>query len=250
MEPLMLISIIVVGLFAGTFGAVVGSSLLVIVPALIFFGIPPHIALGTGKLSALFRDVPALINYHKGKKIAYKIAFPFSITMVIGTVIGAFVTLSLSEDVLKKVISIFMIVAIIFILFNPKLGLKAKKIKITKKSTIISLIAGLVCGFYAGIFGGGITLFMILSFVIIAGLDFLGAVATTKVPGMFSMITFVIIFGIYQKIDYIVAIPLVLSMVIGGYIGSKIALKKGNNFIRWLFILIVFIMAIKLLFFS
>lgn len=249
MDLLTSILIIIIGLVTGTFGAIVGSSLLIIVPALIFFGLPAHIALGTGKLSALLRDISALTNYHKSKKVVYSVATLFTIFGIIGTIIGALLTLSLSENILKNIILVFVIIMGILILLNPKRGLKSKNIKLNKKSIILSPILGLIIGFYAGIFGGGVNLLIIFLFVMVMELDFLGAVATSKASNLLFLLTFVIIFAINKKIDYIIAIPLGISMFIGGYIGSKIAIKKGNNFIRWLFIGVVFIMAIKLLFF-
>jgi len=250
MDLVMLILVGVIGLFAGTYGAIIGSSLLIVVPALMLLGLPAHIALGTGKISALFRDVPALINYEEAHKVKHHIVIPFTIFAVIFTIIGSFITLSLNEAVLRKIISFFMIFIGAFILANPKLGLNPKKIKFNRKSRMLSSFLGILIGFYAGIYGGGASSLMIFSFVIVLGLDFLGASASSKIPNMLTIFVFLVIFALYRKIDYIVAIPLVIGMTIGGYVGSKIAIKEGNKFIRWLFVFIIFVMAIKLLFFS
>lgn len=247
MDIIFFISFLVIGVITGWFGAVIGSALLVTVPALILFGLPAHTALGTGKFSILFRELIALRIYHKNKVVSYSIALPFTILGIMGTIMGANFTLTLNEDTLKAIIYSFMIIVGVVLLFNHNLGMK-KRIVSSRKIIILGSIFGLVAGFYAGVYGGGLNLFMIFTFVLL-GQDFLGAVGTSKFPNLLFIIIFVIIFAFNKKIDYIASLPLVIGTVIGTYFGSKHAIKKGNKFIKGLFVIVVFAMAIKLLFF-
>jgi len=50
-------------------------------------------------------------------------------------------------------------------------------------------------------------------------------------------------------INYLFAITLMISSGVGSYLGATYAIKKGEKWVRNLFIIIIAIMAIKLLFF-
>ena len=50
-------------------------------------------------------------------------------------------------------------------------------------------------------------------------------------------------------IDFSVGIPLALSMSLGAYCGAKLAIIKGNLWIRKLFIILSIALAVKLLVF-
>jgi uncharacterized membrane protein YfcA len=59
----------------------------------------------------------------------------------------------------------------------------------------------------------------------------------------------VIIFAFSGLIAYGAGIALLLGMVIGGYLGAHIAIKKGDLFVKLAFSVIVAISGLKLLFF-
>lgn len=237
------------GLFAGTFGAIVGASLLIVFPTLIFLGVPAHAALGTGKLAGLFRDIAALSNYHKESKIEYRAGVVFTLCGVLGTLAGALFTLSLDAHTLENFISCCMIIVAAAIILNPTAGLEKSREKIPRNSLPLTIVLGFIVGFYAGMFGGGVSILIIFSFVMLLKHDFLTAVGTSKFTNIAFIITFVVIFGANQQIDYVTAVPLVLGMTLGGHYGSKLALRQGNLFVRWLFVTVVIAMAVVLLFF-
>lgn len=249
MDIYSFILILATGLFAGGFGAAVGSSLLVIFPSLVFLGVPAHVALGTGKLSAIFRDIPALANYHKSRKVDYRTGVMYTLSTIAGTALSSFFALSLAPRTLEVIISICMILVGLVIIANPSAGLDDGPPKNPDGSSRGIVPFGFMIGLYDGIFGGGVSIFIILLFVFKAGHDYLMAVGTSKIPNIITCVVFVGIFAAHGKVDYAYAIPLVIGMTIGGHVGSKIALVQGNRFVRAILICVVFAMAFKLLLF-
>ncbi len=238
-----------IGFFAGSFGAVVGSSLLVVVPSLVFLGLPVHIALGTGKLSAVFRDIPAILNYHRDNKVDFRNGCIFTLGAVVSTVCASAFILSLEARTLEVVISVCMVLVGVIILANPSAGLTEKPTRSVNASIAKIFGAGAAIGIYDGLFGGGVSIFIILCFVWLLGHDFLKAVGTSKIPNIVNGTAFVCIFAAYDKVDFVYAIPLLIGMTLGGYYGSKLALLRGNNLVRILLIIVVFGMSAKLLLF-
>ncbi|MCB0325117.1 MAG: sulfite exporter TauE/SafE family protein [Bdellovibrionales bacterium] len=236
-----------VGLVSGTFGAIIGSSLLVIVPALVLLGLPAPVALGTGKVSALARDIPALLVFHRSGKVRYGAGLLFTVAGALGTVIGAFMALSIDAATLELLIGIFTVGTGAVLLLRPEVGQTSRQpIRSPRTAAAASVALGLPAGIYAGIFGGGANLLIIFAFIFILGHDFLTAVATSKIPNLVFMVTFTGIFAYYDQIDYWTAVPLVLGMGIGGHYGAKLAVLGGNRFLRFLFVALAAVLAVRM----
>src|SRR3989338_572091 len=71
-----------------------------------------------------------------------------------------------------------------------------------------------------------------------------------KVSRLILSIASTIIFALNGLINYQLGILLFTSMSIGSYIGSHVAIKKGDKWIKNLFVLLVCFIGIKLLFFN
>jgi len=236
-----------VGLLLGAMGAIVGSTLLVIVPMLSFFGLPIQSAIGTGKISVVGREIIPAFYFHGKKLVKLGLAIPFSITAAITSWYGSMVAISLHANILEKIVGFCMCLISAIIFFNPKIGLQEKKIKITLLHVIISIFLGALVGFYTGIFGGGANVFIIFGFILIFGSTFLQATANSKVPNLVITAASIPMFMANGFVSWNIAIPLTLSTAVGSYFGAKLAIEKGSKFIRALFVGLVFVLALKYL---
>jgi len=133
------------------------------------------------------------------------------------------------------------------ILLNPKIGLQQKEIKITPLHFFVSVLLGVMVGFYTGIFGGGANVFIIFGFILIFDNTFLQATATSKLPNLIITAASIPMFMVKGFVHWEIAIPLTLSTAIGSYFGAKLAIERGNKFIRALFVGLVGVLAVKYL---
>ncbi|EPZ59169.1 sulfite exporter TauE/SafE family protein [[Clostridium] sordellii ATCC 9714] len=92
-------------------------------------------------------------------------------------------------------------------------------------------------GFYDGFFGPGTGTFLAFSLIKIYGFDFLSASANTKILNFTSNFVALILFMINGQILYSVAILYAISMILGGYIGAKVAINKGSKLIKPIFLI-------------
>ena len=236
-----------VGLVLGAMGAIIGSTLLVIVPMLSLFGMPIQTAIGTGKVSVVGREITPAIYFQGKKLVKLSLAVPFSIAAFITSWYGSVVAVSLDSVHLEKIVGICMGLISAIILLNPKIGLQEKEIKPSLLTTIVSILLGVLVGFYTGIFGGGANVFIIFGFILIFGNTFLQATATSKLPNLIITAASIPMFVINDFVSWKIAIPLTISTAVGSYFGAKLAIKKGNRFIRVLFVGLVFVLAVKYL---
>jgi uncharacterized membrane protein YfcA len=97
----------------------------------------------------------------------------------------------------------------------------------------------LLIGFYDGFIGPGTGSFLVLIFISVLGQDFLHASAHAKIVNMATNLASIIYFAINGNILFELAIPMAACNMLGGFIGSKFALLKGNKFIRLFFLCVV-----------
>jgi uncharacterized membrane protein YfcA len=239
--------ICLVGLVLGAMGAIIGSTLLVIVPMLSLFGLPIQTAIGTGKVSVVGREIVPAIYFQGKKLVKLGLAIPFSIAALITSWYGSLLAISMDSGHLEKIVAICMCLISAIILLNPKIGLQEKEIKPTLTTTILSIWLGAMVGFYTGIFGGGANVFIIFGFILIFGNTFLQATATSKLPNLIVTAASIPMFVINDFVIWKIAIPLTVSTAVGSYFGARLAIKKGNRFIRILFVGLVVVLALKYL---
>ena len=107
----LLITLLLIGLFAGILSGLVGvGGGLIIVPALIFFlGYSQHQAQGTSLgLLLLPVGIFAVINYYNKGHIDIKVVAVMSIAFVLGGWLGSKIALRLPADTVKKIFAVFL----------------------------------------------------------------------------------------------------------------------------------------------
>ena len=104
-----------------------------------------------------------------------------------------------------------------------------------------------ILGIYGGFFGGGFGTLMIFILISVYGFSFITSVATTNTGANAMNIMASLTYITLGIVDYSILIPLMIVMAIGGYIGSRVAIKIGNIWIKRMYVSLAIIMAVKLL---
>ncbi|MDD3722783.1 MAG: sulfite exporter TauE/SafE family protein [Lutibacter sp.] len=120
----------------------------------------------------------------------------------------------------------------------------------TITTILILIIIGLSAGILSGLVGVGGGVIMVPLFVLFLGLTQHNAQGLSLAV-MLPPVTFLAVYN-YQKagggIDWRVALTVSLLFVIGGFIGSKIALQIDQRMLKKVFGFLMLIVAIKLIF--
>ncbi len=242
-----LLLLMIAAFSAGFIDSIAGGGGLIMLPAFLLAGIPAQIALGTNKFVAITGTSTALFNFIKSGKVIWKIAIIGLILSFIGSIFGTKAILYFNEEVATKII-MWILPFTALITFIPKKQIKSVESDFSNIDLyIISPIICFIIGFYDGFLGPGAGTFFIISFYAVLGMNMVNASAIAKVFNLASGVGAFITFAIAGKVLYLLAIPLIISNILGSYIGSKIAISKGHSFIRVIIIIVVIIMFIVLL---
>jgi hypothetical protein len=123
MDTQTILIIIMVGLAAGMLSGLVGvGGGIIIVPALVYFiGFSQKTAQGTSlALIMLPVGIFGVLHYYKQGHVDYKIVGLLAIGFLAGSFFGSKIAMSISQETLKKVFAVLMIIIAIKMLFLDK----------------------------------------------------------------------------------------------------------------------------------
>lgn len=250
MSLISVLIICVLSFVVSIFSISVGGTSLITVPVLISLGMISKNAVATNMFALVFLSVSGAVGFRKEMRTAnYKMIAFFSVLTICGSLIGATFVLAIDKDVLRKVIAIMICVMASSFLLKKDLGIQERKEKISTKQFVSGAFSIFLLGIYGGFFSGGYVTLLNYVLILILGFNFLQVAYITKIFNIFSSLVASVFFYYHGLIDFSVGIPLALSMSSGAFLGAKLAIAKGNLWIRNLFIIAVLLLAIKLLFF-
>ncbi|HBF7897808.1 TSUP family transporter [Clostridioides difficile] len=236
------------GFLAAFVDSIAGGGGLISMPVLMAIGVPVHLAIGTNKFAASAGCISSAYRYAKSGKInnnLLKKLVPFTIA---GSILGVRCVLSISEDILNVLVVVMILIVAIYTFVSKSLGQEDNFESINKKNLRLGMLMALIMGFYDGFFGPGTGTFLTFGFIKIYGYDFLHASANTKILNLTSNITSLLLFMINGQVDYKIAIVFALVMIMGAYVGAKVAIKKGSKMIKPIFLVMALFMVVKLVY--
>ena len=156
------------------------------------------------------------------------------------SLLGAYSVSLINNEVIKPIILLVLIGVAIYTYFNKQFGIHQHKEHSLKKQLVMAGVFGLIIGFYDGLIGPGTGSFLILVFIAVLGFDFVGASAHAKIVNIATNLAALIYFSSTGHVLYQYALPMALFNILGSFFGARLALLKGNRFVRLFFLIVVF----------
>lgn len=227
--------------------AIAGGGGLISLPAYLLAGVPIHNAIGTNKLSSCIGTTVSTIRYCKNKYADPASALPSVITALIGSSLGARLSISISEKLLQYLLIIILPFTAYFVI-KKKHPVKTD-LKQMKRSLVI-LLAALISffvGMYDGLYGPGTGTFLILLYTGICKMDIRTASGNTKLVNFSSNLAALITFIFSGKILFPLGLAAALFSIAGHYIGSGLVMKKGAAIVKPIIIVVLTALFIKVI---
>ena len=227
----------IVAVFFLTFGASIFSGMagggggFIVLPILIALGLSPQQAVATNKLSAFGIGFGSIAAFRR-KSFANPKLLAFLV--VLAAIISLFVPhifRQLSGKSFQIILAI-IILALIPIVLSEKSGLKQQAASLSQKAVGTVLVS--VVLLLQGIFSGGMGSLNNVLLISFFGLSALQANAMRRVVTL-ALNTFIVIALIATThfIIYKLALTGMAGSFIGGYLGSRVAIQKGEKFAKY-----------------
>ena len=240
-------SLVVLSFVAGFIDAVVGGGGLIQIPALLISlpNQPLATVFGTNKIASLSGTSVAAYQYSRRVRFDFRLLLVISVFSFAASYVGAKTVSLINVDTLKPIVLVILILIAVYTFMKKDLGSLPSRLLSGRRQLVFGSLIGLVVGFYDGFFGPGTGSFFVLGFVVILGFEFLRASAYAKIINCITNLSALIVF--VRQGNFLPGLALLMAVcnVLGSVTGSRMALKKGNGFIRMVFLVIVSLMILR-----
>lgn len=233
--------------FAGFIDSIAGGGGLIQLPALLI-GLPKSETaevLGTNKLSSIFGTSTAAVLYRKQIKPDPKVLLAMGVPALLGSAGGAMLASKIPTSSMRPMVLVLLIVVAIYTWFKPDLGKFENLRHLPRRRVQIAALAGVIIGFYDGIFGPGTGSFLMLILVASLGYAFITASAIAKVVNVATNVGAILVFGINGAVIWQIGIIMGVANISGAIIGARLAIKGGSTLVRKVFLLVTMALIVK-----
>lgn len=241
MENYIIFILCVASFVAGFVDAIVGGGGLIQTPvALIAL---PNLSvasiIGTLKIPGFSGTSIATIQYLKKVKVEWKLFGIMAVISFVFAYIGSSLLNVMQNDFMKPVLFVILVLLLVYTYIKKDFGQFEISTLSTKRKYIYAILICVFIGFYDGFIGPGTGSLLIIAFVGILGFDFLQASTNAKLVNLATNIGSITLFVIKGKIIWAIAIPMAVCNATGAFIGARLAISRGNGFIRIFFLIVV-----------
>lgn len=222
-------------LFAGWVDAVAGGGGLIQLPALLL--VLPHsmtvTAMGTNKTSSFIGTSVAVRTYTRAHKPDWRLARGIMATAFVASGLGSLTATRVSTEFLRPVIVVVLAGVWLFTLLRkPVLDREVFETSHRAKALLIAAVVG----YYDGLIGPGTGSFLLIGFVAVVGLSFLGASVAAKLANWSTNLASILVFAATGHILWALGLGMGAANALGGWLGARTAIAKGSAFVRVVFL--------------
>ncbi|MFZ5774663.1 MAG: sulfite exporter TauE/SafE family protein [Thermodesulfobacteriota bacterium] len=233
------------GCLSGYVNTIAGGGSFLTIPLLIFMGLPPTVANATNRLCVFLQALTAVRQFHGYGVFPVRLALLLAGPAVLGSVVGSYAALMVSDASFKKYLAAFMVLMTLTTFIKPP----SRKVEGADGMGQKLLAAGLffLVGVYGGFLQAGVG-FLIIAALVFTGQDFVGGNAIKSFVIFALTVVSLLVFFAGGKVELVPGLALGAGSVIGAALGSRATVKRGNLFVQRFVVVTVILSAIWLLF--
>ncbi len=247
-DPLHALLLVVVGIAAGFVNTLAGGGSLVMVPALMLLGLSAGVANGSSRVAVLAQSATGVFSFARAGRLARADALDVVPAAVVGAIAGAYVATILPNRVFQPLLIATMLAMALALFLRPEtLAPSAATEPARASRRPLALLALFATGFYGGLLQAGVGLVLIallggmLRYDLVRGNALKGlVVAVYTVPAL-------AVFIVRGKVAWVPALVLAAGNVIGARLGVRYAVRRGQDAVRKLVVVVVFAACVYLL---
>lgn len=241
METYVLVLLCLAAFAAGFIDAIVGGGGLIQTPMglILLPNLPVSTVIGTLKIPAFSGTSVAAYQYLKKVDMNWKLLSIMMILAFPSAFLGSTLLTYVSNDFMKPLLLIVLSFLVIYTYAKKNFGQHVEKHHTPRTQIFNAVAISFIVGLYDGFIGPGTGSFLVVAFIAIMGFDFLHASANAKMVNLSTNFGSICLFILKGKIIWSIALPMAASNAVGGWIGAKLAISKGNSFIRIFFLVVV-----------
>lgn len=228
-----LFALILTGLVSGFVDSIAGGGGLINLPVLMLLIGPGASAIGTNKVSGVLAALVALLVYIRNGAVDLKKSIVFTLWVGAGSLLGSQIAPLLPSEIFRYFL-LGTCPLILWVVWNKNIWIAHQKLSHPPESgqTLKTILSGLACGIYDGVWGPGGGTFMFLALLLFAKLPLFTALAASKMANTFSAGVALVSYGSQGYVHWKEGAVLATSASLGAFLGAKCATHKTHQIVR------------------
>lgn len=233
-----LLLVVTAAFLSGIINATVGGGGLMQLTALLaaFPQSAPATLLGTNKLASIAGTAGAVLRYAQRVTIPWRLVLPACALAFAGSLAGAFTVTRVPAEAFRSLVPVMLAAVLAWMLMDRRLGTEHAPRTPGVAGLAAAALAFCALGFFDGFFGPGVGTFLIVLFVRGFGFDFLRAAACSRAVNLASNLAAIGLFAQQGRVSWTIGAMMALANVAGAVMGTRLAIRHGNRFLRRLLI--------------
>ena len=226
---------------AGFVDAIIGGGGLIQTPALLFTlpQYPVPTLIGTTKIPSLAGSLMGAFQYSRRVAVVGRFIAPMMAIAFGASWLGSLTLTQIPNTYMKPFALAILVAVFVYTLTKKDFGQMPHRSVPAQQQRVRMWLMGAGLGFYDGFFGPGTGSFLVLGFIALIGFDFLKASAHAKLVNASTNLASTLFFINKGGLLYAVALPMAAANLSGAFLGARLAILKGNQFIRVFFLLVI-----------
>ncbi len=234
------------GFVAGIVNTIAGGGSFLTLPALMFVcGLDPKVANGTNRVAILLSSAAAATTFYRHGHLDKKMALRLAIPTLLGVPVGAWLAIHLPADAFEPIFGVMFLAMAVLLIFNPGRLTEKNVLSPRAEKFVTPLFLGI--GFYVGFIQAGMGVLLLLGMSLIRSGDLVGANAIKNLIGFSVTLVGMLFFAAYGLIEWLPALLMAAGNALGGVVGAKLAIDKGNKLVVVFLVVVMIATGVKLL---
>lgn len=243
---LELVVLATAGIAAGALNVIAGGGSFLILPLLLFFGLPSALANGTNRVGVVSQNLAGVLGFHRHGAFDWPWALKASVPALAGSVLGVWAALAVPDFAFRRILSVAMVVVTVWSLASQ--GRKIVAAQDLKPPTHWVVVVGFfVVGVYGGFIQAGVG-FLVLAITSAAGMDLVRGNAVKVLSVMLLTVLSLVVFAGAGQVDWPRGLALAVGNWGGAVVGVRMAVLKGHKWLQQVVTVTVILFAILLWF--
>ncbi len=233
------------GVAAGFVNTVAGGGSAITIPILVEM-VGATVANGTNRVAILLANVVASLNFARGGAVPWRVVRVLVLPATLGAAGGAWVATQIEADVMRRVFAVVILFVAVSVVLRPSRWVEERQAVLRQPWTTVAFIA---IGFYGGFVQAGVGFLLLAGLVLGGGLDLVtGNAAKVVIIAVYSTVALTIFAGASQ-VDVALGLTLAAGNSTGAFISSRLAMRRGAGWVRWILVVAAVAAAVRMLFF-
>ena len=237
---------LVLAAFTGGFvSSIAGAGGMIVLPCLLWAGLPPVQALATNKCQSVFGTLSSAINYFRSGQLQLAPLRSTLMWALAGALAGTWLVQQLDAAVLDALLPPMLILLAGYFAFSPRISDDDGPPRLS--THLFAPLVGGGLGIYGGFFGPGMGSISAAAFAGMRGFNMRRATASTKPVVLATNFASMTVFIVGGHVVWPLVAAMAVAQIIGARLGSGLVINRGTALVRPVIVVTTAAIALRLM---